>query len=534
MIKRYFYSIILFIFLNNSIFSTENINVHLNAISIDGLPGVQSYALGVYGDYWVIIGGRLDGLHRRQPVFSFSYEGNNKQIYLINIKEKKYYSTPLSSLKANIFEQLTSTNMQFHQRGNYLYLVGGYGFSVTANQHITYPALIAIDLPNLVNSVLENGNIDSSFRIYNDSLFAVTGGYLQMIDDTFYLIGGHKFTGRYNPMNGPSFTQTYTNQVRKFKIDDDGSVLSVNHIEQITDSAAFHRRDYNVAPQIMPDGTKGLTAFSGVFRPEADIPYLSSVNINASTYEVVEGFAQYLNHYHCAHLAIHNKEDNMMHTLFFGGIAQYFYENGELVQDDNVPFVNTIARVTRYADGSMKEFKLNSSMPGFLGASAEFIPVNSDFYYNGILDLNALESDSVLIGYIYGGINSSESNIFFTDDGTKSITSLNIYEVYLVLDSPNSIQTLNEQSIGNLKMQLFPMPGNGEINLALTLDKPGNIQLLIHNINGQKIVEDTISVGSSGRFLISKYYREMLDIGTYVITVVTESETCSQKYIMNQ
>jgi hypothetical protein len=28
-----------------------------------------------------------------------------------------------------------------------------------------------------------------------------------------------------------------------------------------------------------------------------------------------------------------------MHNLFFGGISQYYYNNGTLIQDDTVPFV---------------------------------------------------------------------------------------------------------------------------------------------------------------------------------------------------
>ena len=44
--------------------------------------------------------------------------------------------------------------------------------------------------------------------------------------------------------------------------------------------------------------------------------------------------------------------------FFFGGIAQYYDSLGILVQDNNVPFVKTIARVTRDASGTMAEYKL--------------------------------------------------------------------------------------------------------------------------------------------------------------------------------
>ena len=41
---------------------------------------------------------------------------------------------------------------------------------------------------------------------------------------------------------------------------------------------------------------------------------------------------------------------------FFGGIAQYYMENGQIIKDDNVPFVKTIAGVTRHTNGQMMEY----------------------------------------------------------------------------------------------------------------------------------------------------------------------------------
>ena len=515
--------------------SSEQFDIYLEAITIEGLPGVQSYAFGQFEDYWVIIGGRLDGLHRRQPFLSFSYDGNNKEIIVIDIKNKVFYTSDLNKLETNISEQLSSTNLQFFQSENFLYLTGGYGFSPNAGNHITYPALIAVDVEGLINAVISKSNIQPFFRRYEDDFFAVTGGYLQKLDDIYYLIGGHNFTGRYNPMNGSSFVQKYTDQIRKFTINDDGQNLNIQQIEVITHSNTFHRRDYNVVPQIMPDGSYAMTAFSGVFRQEADIPYLSSVDINSDSYRVVDNFAQYLNHYHCAHVPIYDESENMMHTIFFGGIAQYFYKDDILTQDDNVPFVNTIGRVTRYSNGTMREFKFLNDMPGLLGASAEFITSqNVSVYPNHVIKMDSLESDSTLIGYIFGGIRSTEPNIFFNDDGTKSNANANIYAVYLIKQNPNSISIYNEQSAGSLKMQLFPMPGNGEINLAITLEKSEQIKLYIRDLTGRLMVSDNVNISGKGRYLVSKYYPELVNAGTYLITIETETDSCTQKYIFKQ
>lgn len=85
--------------------------------------------------------------------------------------------------------------------------------------------------------------------------------------------------------------------------------------------------------------------FSGVFQPIVDLPYLNSVTIDSQGYTIDNSFQQYYNHYHCAVLPMYSASNNEMHNIFFGGIAQYYDDLGVLVQDNNVPFVKTIARV---------------------------------------------------------------------------------------------------------------------------------------------------------------------------------------------
>ena len=85
---------------------------------------------------------------------------------------------------------------------------------------------------------------------------------------------------------GQGFFQQYTDQVRKFTIADDGEHISINNYETISDAAAFHRRDYNVVPQILPNGAEGLTSFSGVFQSIANIPFLNCVTIDEKGYNI--------------------------------------------------------------------------------------------------------------------------------------------------------------------------------------------------------------------------------------------------------
>jgi len=405
----------------------------LEPLSIDELVGIQAFAYGKHDGKWLIVGGRLDGLHRRQPWATFDEEGQNKQLIVIDPVAGKKWSATTENLPAALREQLCSTNMESYQEGETLYILGGYGYSQLAGDHITYPNLTAIDVPEAIAAIVNGAPIDSCFRQLVDERFAVTGGYLNKIYNTFYLTGGQRFEGRYNPMGHPSYIQTYTNSIRKFRIADDGKNLAITHLATLTDTTNLHRRDFNVVPQIMPDGQEGLTAFSGVFQPHADLPYLNCVNIDSAGYVVNNEFKQYYNQYHCAHVPLFSNRTKEMHTFFFGGISQFYDSAGVLMQHDDVPFVRTIARVTRDQAGKMTEYKLEEEMPGLLGASSEFIPADHlPEFPNGVLKSDELKGDSTLIGYIFGGINSTNPNIFWRNNGTQSSASHVIYKVFLL------------------------------------------------------------------------------------------------------
>ena len=103
------------------------------------LPGVQSFVLGDQGQTWVVIGGRTDGLHRRQPWATFQPEGNNSQIIVVDSQTKEVWTAGLDDLSPGLQEQLQSTNMEFLTAGETLYILGGYGYSPTVDEHITYP-----------------------------------------------------------------------------------------------------------------------------------------------------------------------------------------------------------------------------------------------------------------------------------------------------------------------------------------------------------------------------------------------------------
>ena len=227
----------------------------------------------------------------------------------------------------------------------------------------------------------------------------------------------------------------------------------------------------------MPDGTEGLTAFSGVFKDPDDLPFLDCVNITSSGYAVQDNFQQYYNHYHCPTIPLYSATQNEMHTLFFGGIAQFFEQDGVLMQNDDVPFVNTIARVTRSAEGDMAEYKLPVEMPALLGAGAEFIPnPDLEYYPNNVIKLDAV-TDTTLLGYIYGGISSSAANIFFINNGAESVANHQLFKVFATPGSPSGTHSLNGHSAKNLRLEVYPNP-TGDL-CTVSFELKGTMPVLV-------------------------------------------------------
>jgi hypothetical protein len=461
--------------------------IKIEAVNLEGLPGLQSFALGTYDGKWIFIGGRLDGLHRRQPWATFWDEDSNKRIYLVDPAENMIWDTDLLDLNPGMQEQLQSTNMEYTQVGNQLFLIGGYGYSELQEDHYTFPNLTAVDLEILVDAIITDNNIAGAFRQIEDDRMQVCGGYLNELGGFYYLVGGQKFIGRYNPMgpsHGPGFVQEYTDQIRKFKIIDDGIQLTIDSYSAITDSVNLHRRDFNMLPQIFPDGSRGFTVFSGVFQHDVDLPWLNTVDVHQDTYVVIDNFNQYLNQYHGAHMTAYDSNNNKMYSTFFGGISRYYFgENNELIDDPDVPFVTTISQVVRDETGNMSETKIGD-MPALLGASASFIPAsNIPLYENDIVDLNAMSGDSILLGYVFGGIESSAPNIFFINNGEESIASSNLYKVGLIPKTQSFIQhhVIND-------FVLAPnVSTSGSYKIRFELRQKSSVQIELYDNQGRQV-----------------------------------------------
>ena len=485
--------ILVFIFLlTNSLVVAQTdhfpYRVEISPLEIADFPGLHSFVFGQHQGKWLLIGGRRDGLHPRQPIASFPATSNNTEIFVVDEESKTFWSASVNLLPVNLKEQLQSTNMNFFQDGLRLYIIGGYAFSASRAAHITFPYITSIDVPGLIDAIINEGNILPFFIQVEDERMAVTGGQLAKMDDFFYLIGGHRFDGRYNPMGGPSFTQTYTNQIRKFKIAPNIGPLAISDYQEITDPIHLRRRDYNLVPQVFPDGSEGYMISSGVFQIDADLPFLYPVDITKDGYIPRTEFNQYLSNYHGPKIAIHDREYNQTHSLFFGGMSQYYYENNELIQDDRVPFTKGISRVTRYENNGFVEYPLPIEMPELQGASAEFIPnLSLPMYSNKVVKINEIKNDEILLGHIVGGIFSQSRNPFSDNQISNTRADNTIYSVKLIKSPITSIPKIDGSN--PFEIFIFPNPVHKNFIVSYQLDQVSTTRYYLINSNGGIILE---------------------------------------------
>lgn len=496
-----------------------NYSVRLKPVTITGMPGLHSFAAAQSGGKWLVIGGRKDGLHARQPFNAFPAASNNTDIYVIDVNTQQFWSASVNSLNTALKEQLQSTNMNFHQTKDTLYIIGGYGYSNTSVDHITFPNLTSVSVSGLINAIINGNSITPFFKQITDQNFAVNGGQLGKIGSTFYLVGGHRFDGRYNPMGNNTYTQTYVSGIKKFNINNSGAQLSYSNYTVITDQVHLHRRDYNLLPQVFPNGEEGYTISSGVFQVGVDLPFLYPVDIKASGYTPIVSFNQYLSNYHSAKACLYDSINNTMHSLFFGGMSQYSYINNVLTQDNTVPFVKTISRLSRDASGNLQENVFTNQMPELIGASAEFIPnTNLSHYTNETIRLSQISGDSVLIGHILGGIYSPQTSPF-TNNNTGVTNAHNvIYEVWLKKQISTGLQAINGSN--PFKANVFPNPAKKQMALNLFLPNDGDLELYITGIDGKIIWERTYDKLSAGNRTIDLNDQVKLAPGIYFFNLI--------------
>lgn len=462
--------------------------ISISEKKIPGFPALQSFVFGTFGDEVLLLGGRTDGLHKKQPWRSFHPDGRNDSLFVWDNVSDHIYAVSLDGLNSSLHEQLSASNHQFYQSGDLLCVVGGYGYSEKTDDKLTFAAAIFFRVSEVITAVKKGAINDGLFTRVEDERFALCGGQLEKLDDIWYLVGGHRFDGSYNPMGNPTYEQHYLNGFHTFLWDGQNVVWKESYFNE----ELLHRRDFNLVPSRDSLGKSYLTLMSGVFQPEIDMPYRSAVRMGRDTVYEVPRFYQFLNNYHSAHASIY-LEGSTSH-FFFGGISEYYLQNGMLIQDSNAPFVNTVSAVEE-TKGGLLEWSLPYAMPGYLGAGAAFV-ANSyvEHLGAGLLDAGSLcVRDSVLIGYVVGGITSALPNTFWPDEPTFAYA--NVIEVYLK-KQPGEYAPLMYASRG-FRPEVYTNAEMDEVHLNLDIESPTSIAFFLTKTPFEYIRSEQGSIGLS-------------------------------------
>lgn len=439
------------------IYSGANLPFQVSVELADfALPnGYHSGVKGIYEGKWLLLAGRTNGMHGFGPTDNFPPSQQNTTVYVVDPLTRIVYSKDLTDSSSGLtqaeIDLLSVTSPQGYQRKSTLYMTGGYGVDTATGDFTTKPFLTAIDIPGLMEWVINPSPTvpaRTSIRFLENPIFQVTGGYMARGDgNLMLLIFGQNFTGQYTTgSNG-----VYSEQVRRFYINDNGKTISVKikkSLPEIRDPS-YRRRDLNVIPivrDLMGESVPSFVALSGVFTELGGIwtvPVMININGKSEMEDPLKTstFKQAMNNYAAPVLSMYSGHFGSTYMTLFGGLSFGYFDSSGFQTDEEIPFINQITTVQYDQKAQFSQYLMDATYPVILstasnpgnvllfGAGATFIPLNIlSTYDNGVIKYDHLHKGRSLMGYIVGGIQSTVPN---TSSISDSAASPYIFKVYL-------------------------------------------------------------------------------------------------------
>lgn len=470
--------------------SAAHYTVRINKTSNTNAPSLQSFTHGVVGQEWLVFAGRTNnpvvsdngGLHNIKGNYtytSFLPKTFNKTIFVYDVEKDTNWSMEFSALKEKLittWPQATpimdslhtvfiNSNALVTQKDETLYLVGGYGYDPKVDTtFLTYNQVVKINIPVMISIVKGNTvGTDTPFPIrfgYDRKLIS-TGGELFVINDTLYLAGGHNFGADANNF------QQYVSAVYPFTLKNTGTYgLDVNVHSPISDAldpsnpteadnSAFRRRDAPIVPSLYYNHDKkliqqGITFYAGVFQPGSPprawnnaIYVMPEWKKNLYYYDSDYGQDNH-NVYSCPDFEAYDSNTKLIHTFLLGGIGTGKGHGGDTLSG----FTNNSLHIQANIDSLRSRYTLSKNTfnsDTLFGAEAAMILDNNSLKFykmptgekSEVIDLQktfSSGSNSVVVGYIYGGIQAFLSNP--QSFGPKKSASTNrIWKVTLIRNS---------------------------------------------------------------------------------------------------
>lgn len=399
------------------------------------IPSIQSGVWARQGETLLLFGGRIEGFHGLSAAdTTFKTSKANQSIWIVNLSDYSYMEMPVASFDSTLL-QFSSSNMEFVQDNDTLFVMGGYGRSTVTDvqSNRTFPQLMAISVSRMISEVKRGsaGNPKNAILyVVKSPYLQITGGEMVRENGMFYVMFGQNYAGTYvSGLNG-----VYTSAVRQFTVKGNAVVDTVTTIESF-----LHRRDLNVEKVEQTVGSF-YVGYGGVFT-SSDDGFTRPVRISIVNGKAVATMNDTLNQttsqYNCAMVSVFDKTSNTNVHGLLGGIGQYQYipSKGRWENGDNgakLPFVQTITQMIWQNGVLTQKIQLpptEPQMPALLGANAVFI-ANSNVILNGnVVDYSKVTSDTMAIGIMLGGIKSlkpTSSSIYPTSINNS------IYQVTLI------------------------------------------------------------------------------------------------------
>lgn len=410
--------------------------------------GLHSGASANFQGKWLIVAGRLNGLHGfgGDP---FPPDEQNASFFVIDLAKGVVYSRELkdssSGLSRQQIDSLSVTSPQSYQDGETLYMTGGYVFDATTGLYTTKPILTALNIPGVIRWVMgaKNSSVSKNMKQLVNPVFQVTGGKMYKFGRYTRLVFGQKFEGVYTPASNGD----YTEQMRQFEIVNHNGKLDIIKYSETRKDPAFRRRDLNIVPAILTINSKlqeAFIAYSGVFTLTGGIwtvPVIIGENGIPTMADpaALTTFKQGMNNYASPVASMYSRRGNDMYNIFFGGLSYGYYSGGVFTTDAEIPFINQVTTVKIDNGGRFTQYIMNNEYPVILstqsnpgnqllfGAGAYYFPAMLQRYPNNVINLDNIKQPTV-IGYIVGGIMSTLPN---TNTDADSAASPYIFKVIL-------------------------------------------------------------------------------------------------------
>jgi len=435
-------------------------SITLQAIPVNSqLPPLRDPVVAQNNGNWLIVSGTTGNFHQ----FDNTYFIPN--IYVYNPATTQLYSMSISStnLPLAVKEQLSSSNVEFLEDGDTLYIIGGF-YTPNNTTWSTLHTITAINIPGMINAIITNNTNLASFVSYSTAIsqFQVTGGQLGKIGNNFYLTFGQNCFGD----NYCSGGQTYTNSIYEFTANATLSNLSI--INTVThadnDNSGWRRRDYTLIP-FMLGGTETLLAEGGPFtqptNPQPGNVWTNAIDFNGNLQANGNFLNQQANQYFAPSLSMYSAASSMSYAATFSGLSNLYWSTTGLVEDNTTPYGNILDLISyNNANGNIQEYAntqpLCSGQPLasclYMGLTAIFIPISNPTYFDGrhVLQLDQLPANTqTLVGYVYAGLLSPNREVFSSTPPPNgpSYTTNTIYAVYV---TPSGTGSVTWNNITNL------------------------------------------------------------------------------------